>query len=313
MVFDDAGAKGHVAAGEGFADADKVGVDASVVVGEAFAGASEAHGDFIYNEEDFVLFAAVGELFEIAGGIHLHAGGAETEGFEDDGGEVVGMGGDEGSAGFKAVGIGWGGLGKGELGGVGDDFAVGFVEVVDKADAEGAEGVAVVALVHADEGFFFGAADVVPVLNGNLEGGFYGAGAVAGEYDVAVGGGHEMGEGFGEFDDVGVGHAAGDGVLEGAGLLLDGLDDLGVVVTEGAGPPAGDDVNIAVALVVVEMDAIAADDVGEVAGLDGGEGGVGMKEVAHGRIFSRISWVNDCAAAGSLEKGMGVGVSSSGM
>ena len=122
-----------------------------------------------------------------------------------------------------------------------------------------------------------------------------------------------MGEGFGEFDDVGVGHAAGDGVLEGAGLLLDGLDDLGVVVTEGAGPPAGDDVNIAVALVVVEMDAIAADDVGEVAGLDGGEGGVGMKEVAHGRIFSRISWVNDCAAAGSLEKGMGVGVSSSGM
>lgn len=212
-VFDDGGAKGHGAAGEGFADADEVGVDAGVVVGEAFAGTAEAHGDFVDDEQDVVLFAAVGELLEVAGGVDFHAGGAEAEGFEDDGGELMGVVGDDGAGGFKAVGIivrrSW----KGEFGGVGDDVAVGFVEVVDKADAEGAEGVAVVALVHADEGFFFGAADVVPVLDGNFEGGFDGAGAVGGEEDVAVGGGHEVGEGLGEFEDVGVGHAASDGVL----------------------------------------------------------------------------------------------------
>ena len=108
-----------------------------------------------------------------------------------------------------------------------------------------------------------------------------------------------------------MGHAAGDGVLEGSSLLLDGLHDLGVVVTEGTGPPAGDYINVAIALIVEEIDAFAADDVRKVAGLDGGEGGVGMKEVAHGRIFSKISWVSDCTAEGSLEKSVGVGLSSS--
>ena len=144
-------------------------------------------------------------------------------------------------------------------------------------------------MVHTNESFFLGTTDVVPVLDGNFEGGFYGAGAVASKYDVAVGRWHEVSEGFSEFDNMGVGHAAGDGVLEGAGLLLNRLNDLRVVVTESTGPPAGDNINIAIALVVEEIDAFAPYDVRKVTGLDGGEGGVGMKEVAHGRIFSRIS------------------------
>ena len=312
-VFDEGGAEGHGAAGEGFADADEVGVDAGVVVGEAFAGAAEAHGDFVDDEQDVVFLAAVGELLEVAGGVDFHAGGAEAEGFEDDGSELVGVLGDDGAAGLEAVGVVGGGVGEWEFGGVGDDVAVGFVEGVDKADAEGAEGVAVVALVHADEGFFFGSADVVPVLDGDFEGGFDGAGAIGGEEDVAVGGGHEVGEGFGEFEYVGVGHAAGDGVLEGGGLLLDGVDDLGVVVAEGAGPPAGDDVEVSVVVLVEEVDAFAADDVGEVAGLNGGEGGVGVEEVAHGISFwvrvMRVSW----REWGRVEKGGGVGVSSWGV
>ncbi len=214
----------------------------------------------------------------------------------------MGVLGNDDAAGFKAVRIVGCGVGEGELGGVGDDVAVGFVEVIDEADAESAEGVAVVALVHADEGFFFGATDVVPVLDGNFEGGFDGAGAVGGEEDVAVGGGHEVGEGLGELKNVGVGHAAGDGVLESGGLLLDRFYDLGVVVAEGAGPPAGDGVEVSGALVVEEVDAFAADDVGEVASLDGGEGGVGVEEVAHGiRFWVRVMRVS-CRGWGKVEK-----------
>ena len=73
-VFDEGGAEGHGAAGEGFADADEVGVDAGVVVGEAFAGSAEAHGNFVDDEQDVVLLAAVGELLEVSGGVDFHAG-----------------------------------------------------------------------------------------------------------------------------------------------------------------------------------------------------------------------------------------------
>ena len=196
---------------------------------------------------------------------------------------------------------------------MGDNLTIRFVKVVYKSNAQCTEGVAVVTLVHADERSFFRATDVVPVLDGNFEGVFYGAGTVARKYDVAVGRWHEVGEGFGEFDNMGVGHAAGARVLEGAGLLLNRLNDLRVVVTESTGPPAGDNINIAIALVVEEIDAFAPYDMRKVTGLDGGEGGVRVKEVAHGRIFSRISWVNVCIAAGSFEKGLGLGVSSSGI
>ena len=93
---------------------------------------------------------------------------------------------------------------------MGDNLAIGFVKAIYKSNAQCAKGVTVVALVHADKCSFFGATDVVPILDGNFERGFYGAGAVASEYDVAVGGWHEVGEDFGEFYNIGMGHAAGD-------------------------------------------------------------------------------------------------------
>ena len=84
-------------------------------------------------------------------------------------------------------------------------------------------------------------------------------------------------------------------------------------MTEGTGPPAGDDINEAITLIIEEIDAFAPNDVRKVTGLDGGEGGVGVKKVAPGMIFSRISWVNVCTVAGSFEKRLGEGVSSSGI
>ena len=77
-------------------------------------------------------------------------------------------------------------------------------------------------------------------------------------------------------------------MLKSASLLLNRFYDLRVVVTEGTGPPAGDDINEAITLIIEEIDAFAPNDVRKVTGLDGGEGGVGVKKVAHGMIFSRI-------------------------
>lgn len=85
-------------------------------------------------------------------------------------------------------------------------------------------------------------------------------------------------------------------------MLLDRLDDLGVVVAEGAGPPAGDGVEVSGALIVEEVDPFAADDVGEVAGLNGGEGGVGVEEVAHGIRFWVRVMRSSCRGWGRVEK-----------
>ena len=73
------------------------------------------------------------------------------------------------------------------------------MEALEIADGHGAEGVAVVGILEIREALAFGAADVVPVLEGNLQRGFDGAGAIGREEHVAVGGGHQPGDSRGEF------------------------------------------------------------------------------------------------------------------
>ena len=285
-VAGDGGAERKGACGEGLAEADDVGIDMGMLEGEETPGATKAGGDFIDDEEDVVFAAPVGDAGEGPGSIEVHAGGTLDEGFNDEGGEFV----SDGAEAFeKAVEAGLGAGGVVEAGGgtVGKGKALGFEEEVGEGAMEGfevakghaAEGVAVVGGGEAGKAGAGGLAEVGAVLDGDFDGLFDGAGPVGGEEDVAVGGGHEAGEAFGEADGLGVGEVAEDAVLELGGLLLDSMDDVRVAMAKGAGPPGGDGVDEGSALVVVEIDAVGGDDDGEAVGVKGGEAGVGMPEV----------------------------------
>ncbi len=82
-------ADGDVAAGEGFGDAEDVGLDAvRSVEGEPFAGAAEAALDFIEDEQGAGGLAEALGFFEIAGGDDF--AGFSLDGFDDEGGDVLG-------------------------------------------------------------------------------------------------------------------------------------------------------------------------------------------------------------------------------
>ncbi len=158
-----------------------------------------------------------------------------------------------------------------------------------EADADRAEGVAVVAVFERDEAGLAADAAIVPVLNGDFERGFGGAGAVRGEVAMVQAAGGKIGQARGEFHREGMRLVAEDGVLQNACLLANGPDDAGVAVAECDGPPRGDAVECGAAVLVVEVDAFGAleRDIGLLfVGIDVR---VGMPEMPVVEFLERIS------------------------
>src|SRR5690606_30218845 len=142
----------------------------------------------------------------------------------------------------------------------------------DAADGDRAERVAVIGVLEVDEAPLLGAAGELPVLEGELEGDLHRGGAVVGVEDALEAGRGELGQPGGELGGGGVGQAEQGGVGEAVELVADGLVDLGAVVAVDGDPEGGDAVEVAAALGVDEVVAVAALD---------DEGG-GIEPVAHG-------------------------------
>ncbi len=237
----DDGTDGDHAAGEGFGDAEDVGVHTfKMMEGEPFAGAAEAALDFIEDEE------RAGGAAEALGFAQVIAGEDfarfPLDGFDDEGGGV--FGGEGALEGGEVV--------EGDFERAGDGVAEFFAEEVGAVDGEGAGGEAVEGVVAVDD--FLAAC----VGAGELEGAFDGFCAGVGEEDAGevVGG---VGAEFlcDEAGEEGAIHADEVGEVGAHGLFDDGAD-LGVVAAECEDAPAGEEVEVFVVVLVEEVGALAA-------------------------------------------------------
>ena len=190
IVGGEGGGEGQVAGGDAFGEAEEVGFDILVFTGEHLAGAAEAGGDLIDDEEGVVFLGELGHAREEAGGVDEDAGGTLDERFDDDGCDLAWVLGKEavhfveavvtalvGRA-IEAVGVGRGGQ-EGREGEGAEDF----VENAYATDTYSAEGVAVVGVFQGEEGGA-GLVEVSPVLVGDFEGDFDGGSAGVGIEDA---------------------------------------------------------------------------------------------------------------------------------
>ena len=236
------GADGDVTTRQRLGDAEDVGLDAvKVLEGEPFAGATEAALDFVEDEDGAVGFAeALRGAKEFFGD---HFAGFALDRFDDEACNVlVGEGLFEG-----------GDVVEGHLDRAGGELAEAFLEEVGAVDGESTAGETVEGVVAVDDFLALG------VGAGELESAFDGFSAGVGEEDA-----FEISAGvFGEL----LGDEAGE---EGAihshqvrqilihHLAEDGAD-LGVVAAEGEDAPAGEEVEVLVAVLVPEVASLAAD------------------------------------------------------
>ncbi len=83
---------------------------------------------------------------------------------------------------------------------------------------------------------------ICPELDGNLEGGFNGRSTITGKEGMPQMPRRYLRQSLRQGDGVGVGHAAEDGVLELARLMLNGLDQLRMPVAQVDAPPRGNSI-----------------------------------------------------------------------
>ena len=120
--------------------------------------------------------------------------------------------------------------------------------------------------VAADHLVPLGLADQLEVLAGQLPGRLDRLGAAGGEEDPVEVAGGELGEPLGQLDGLRVRVGPQREVGELGGLLGAGLGQLGAAVADLAGEQAGQAVEVALAVLVVDVDALAADDDRDLAG-----------------------------------------------
>ncbi len=149
------------------------------------------------------------------------------------------------------------------------------VEPGDAAQADVSEGVAVIGVFEGDEAVAgrLGIGLLAPVLEGHLERDLDGGGAVVGEEDAGEAGWGEVREAAGQFDGGGVGDSEERDVGHLVELAADGLVDAGVAMAVDVAPEGADAIEVAAAVGVEEVDALAAFD----------DQGVGRQPVGLGR------------------------------
>ena len=246
-----------------FAQGREVGADLGELL-HAAEGDAEAGHNFVEDEERAFAGGDVAEGLEVAG-LGQDAAHVSGDGFDDDAGDFVFVGGE---GGFNGGGVVVG-QGEGELGDlVGDAGGAGDAEGGEAGAGFGEEsvGVAVIAALEFD--------DVVAAGEGAGEaqgrhGGFGSGGDEAEFFNGGDGAGDELGE-------VGFGGGGGAETGAGGGGLLDGLDDGREGVSEDHGSPGAEVVEVLVAVGVVEVCAFGAGKEGRLAadGAEGSDGGV---------------------------------------
>lgn len=215
------------AAGEGFAVGGEIGDDSVEFLGPA-EGETEPGDHFVEDEDDPVFAGEFAESLEEAGS----RGEAAVDRFDDNRGEFVGVGGDDGRGGGEVVErgdeyvvfdpgrAGAGGIGVREIGGAAGNHA---------GDADGV--LSVVGALELEEARAAGGG----AGDAEAEHGELGAGSHEAD---AFGAGADRGEAFGEFDRAPVDGGEIEAIGGGAG---GGFADLGMgVADEGGGPGHGE-------------------------------------------------------------------------
>ena len=134
-----------------------------------------------------------------------------------------------------------------------------LVECLHKTHGYRAHGVTVVGILKRGKRCFLCVANVVPVLDGDLDGRLYSTCSIRGEVNLAISPG-PAGKSFCEGKALLVGEVAKNAVLENSRLFLDGCHQAWMGVTKGTGPPGGDGVQVAVVLVIIQVRSLASDD-----------------------------------------------------
>ena len=132
------------------------------------------------------------------------------------------------------------------------------MEHVDAADADGADGVAVIGVFQGDEPALFRPAEMLPVLKSHLDADLDGGRAVIGVKDLAEPFRSDLDKSFGEQRRLLAGKAEQGRVFDLVQLPLDSLIDGGVTVTVHIGPEVGNAIEIAVAVAVDQPAAFTA-------------------------------------------------------
>ena len=134
------------------------------------------------------------------------------------------------------------------------------VEQVAVADAHGSDGVAVIGLLQPREPGPLGPAQELPVLHRQLERHLHGGGAAVRVEHAGKPLRHQGVEPGGQLDARHVGEPQEGGVGDAVGLVLEGLVQLRAAVAEQVAPQRGDSVEVAVAVDVDEVAALALGD-----------------------------------------------------
>ncbi len=244
---------GRVAAGadraDGHAGAERlrhgagIGLHTVILMREELAGAAGADLDLVEHEEDALLVAQVAQALQelLRGGTHA---ALALDGLGQDGADVFVH---DVLDGLEVVE-----LGIAEAGGQGLEVAV---DGILTGGGAGGEGAAVEGVLHRDDDEALGMAVILGVLAGELDLAFVGLGAGVGKEDLikaAVLDDELRGLDGGLIVEV-VG-----AVEDGLRTLLQALDDGGMAVAETVDGDAADEIEVLVAVLVEDVDALAA-------------------------------------------------------
>ena len=260
----------QIAAADALGQAEQVGADVGLFVGEERAGAAEADGDFVADEMDRVRIAQGTCLTQVFRVIHDHAGSALYQRFENEGsgafavaGQVLGQGGG-GAAGDSGGCFVWcrqARIRRGQhMRRVPHQRRVGFLEQGDVGDGQRTDGFAVVTAGQAEKFRFLRTAGIAPVMKAHLERNFRGGRAIGGVEGVAQAMVGQRRQPFRQLDHRRMGKPGQHGVFEGVELLVQGGVDAWVGVAEQVGPPRADAVEKTPTVEIVQPGPFAAGD-----------------------------------------------------
>ncbi|MCY1280739.1 hypothetical protein D9M70_295310 [compost metagenome] len=268
-LAEDQAAHGDVAGGQALGDGQGVRLEAEVLVGHPLAGAAEAADHFVGAQQHVVLAADALDFRPVAFRREDHAAGA-LEGFGDECGDVLGTQFEDLllqlARGAQTELLGGQVSAVGEvvrLVDVGDvrQHAAHLVHELHAAEGRGAQGGAVVAVPAADHDLLLRLADHLPVAAHGADQHLVGLGAGVGVDRVAVVAGQQAEEQLGQFHHRRVGGVEEHVVVRQLLQLLGGRGgEVLAAVAEVGAPEAGHAIEVALAVVVPEVEALAAND-----------------------------------------------------
>ncbi len=241
----------HVAAGDPLGDAEEVRRHVLLLAGEHRPGAAESGRHLVADQQDPVVVAQFAHHPQVAGRVGDHPGRALNQWLDDHRGDLISSGRED----ARHVG----GVARLGLVGLEQQRPVGRVEEVDATDRDRADRVAVVGVAEADEASPLGmAAALLLVLEGHLQRHLGRGRAGVRVEDAGEAGRGDPGQAAGELGGAGMGEAEHGRVGDLVELLAHGGVEHRVAVAVDRAPERGDAVDVAVAVDVDQVAALAA-------------------------------------------------------